>query len=183
MNVYQDFIGFLKNPALERDADVGFFNKIVQFSLLLVACFMISFSLSIIIGIIYQSGLIENEYHAFDELKELTGYKVLLLAAVLARLIEETIFRAPLILFKNPRALKIAFYSLAILFGYVHLFNYQVDTRILLFSPILVAPQMILGLIFGFVRIRLGFFWAVAMHAVYNGILVSLFLVAKDVIQ
>ena len=170
---------------------------------------MISFTLSIIIGVIYQSGLIENEYHAFDELKELAGYKILLLGAVFAPLTEELIFRAPLVLFKSPwkirvksdseegyitkeirlkifehpLAFKIAFFTMAILFGYVHITNYQIDTRILLFSPILVAPQMILGVIFGFIRIRLGLIWAIAMHAFYNGLLISLFLIAKDVIQ
>lgn len=183
MNVYKNLILFLRNPVLEKDRESDFVEKFTQFILLFIACFTISVFLSIIISIIYESGLIENDYHAFDNLKDLESYKILLIAAVGAPVIEEIIFRGPLVLFKNPKVFKIAFYVLAVLFGYVHISNYQIDTQILLFSPILVAPQMILGLIFGYIRVRFGLLWAIAMHALYNGFLVSLFLISKDAIQ
>ena len=51
---------------------------------------------------IYEAGLIENEYHAFDELKDSSPYEILFLAAVLAPFMEELVFRAPLTLFKSP---------------------------------------------------------------------------------
>ena len=133
------------------------------------------------------------------------------MAAVIAPILEEMIFRAPLALFKSPltlyikpipfsdwkiefptiqirflensKAFKIAFYFFALAFGFIHLSNYEIDSQILLFSPILVAPQLVIGVIFGFVRVRLGLPWAILMHAAYNGILVSLFLLAKDAIQ
>jgi membrane protease YdiL (CAAX protease family) len=204
MSIYEDLIQYLKNPVPERDSNRDFFHHLSIFLVMLMTCFMISFILSIVIGMVYNSGLIENDYHAFDDLKNLSNFKIFLLAAVWAPLIEETIFRAPLTLFKspwklpfkvegvneikvkafeNPVTFKIAFYVFALAFGYIHLFNYQIDTQILLFSPLLVLPQIILGLVIGYVRIRLGFLWAVALHAFYNGILVSLFLVAKNAIQ
>lgn len=209
MNVYKNFILFLRNPSLERDTESDLVEKITQFILLFIASFTVSIFLSIIIGALFASGLIENDYHAFDNLKGLEGYKILLIAAVAAPVIEETIFRGPLTLFKSPYKLyrtdtesgervlkdvritifekpivfKLIFYGFAIAFAYVHLFNYQVDRQILIFSPILVAPQLILGLVFGYIRIRLGLIWAMAMHACYNGLLVSLFLVSKDAIQ
>ncbi len=211
MNVFYELFVFLKNPTLEKDIESNFFDRVLKFILLLILCFVISFSLSIVMTILFQSGLIENEYHAFDELKELPGYQILIMAAVIAPIMEELLFRAPLVLFKsplklyikpipfsdkkielpeieiqalkNPKVFRYIFYVFALAFGYIHLFNYQVDLQILLFSPILVAPQIVLGLIFGFVRIRFGLPWTILMHGVYNGFLVSLFLIAKDVIQ
>lgn len=207
MSIYDDLIGFLKNPVCNKGEHQTFSQKLTVFLVLLLTCFMVSFVLSIIIGMVYSSGLIENDYHAFDDLEALPKYKIFLAAAVLAPIVEETIFRAPLVLFtspwktpsflrgeeatneglqikafENPIVFKIAFYVFALAFGYIHLFNYQIDAQILIFSPLLVAPQIILGLIFGYIRIRLGFLWAVAIHAFYNGILVSLFLAAKDVL-
>jgi membrane protease YdiL (CAAX protease family) len=209
MNVYSDLIHFLKNPNLQEDPNKGFIYRVSSFILLLFLCLVVSFTLSIFINSIYESGWIENDYHAFDDLKEFSDLKILFLASVAAPFIEESIFRAPLTafkspwklyrkdpetgerilkdiripLFEHPRVFQVAFFVMAILFGYVHLFNYQIDTQILLFSPILVAPQMILGLIFGYIRIRFGFLWAVAMHACYNGFLVSLFLLAQNAVQ
>lgn len=211
MNVLDELIQFLRNPVLQKDTESSFFDRIIKFIILLISCFMISFFLSFVMGFLFQSGLIENEYHAFDELKDLPGYQILIMAAVLAPILEEIIFRAPLVLFKSPlqlyfkpipfldkkiefptmeielfkdpRVFRYIYYTLALTFGYVHLFNYQIDTQILLFSPILVAPQIVLGLIFGFVRVRFGLPWAILMHGCYNGLLVSLFLVAKDAIQ
>jgi membrane protease YdiL (CAAX protease family) len=204
MSIYEDLFQFIKNPVVEKDPNRNFFHHLSVFLVLLLTCFMISFVLSIIIGMVYTSGLIENDYHAFDELKELPKYQIFLAAAVIAPILEETLFRAPLTwftspwklpikvngesqeirikAFENPAVFRVAFYVLALTFGYIHLFNYQIDSQILAFSPLLVAPQIILGLIFGYIRVRLGFLWAVAMHACYNGILVSLFLVAKDVV-
>ena len=210
MNVLLDFVSFFKNPILEKDENQEFTYKIQVFFLLLFGCFAISFFLSIIIGMLYSSGLIENDYHAFDKLKQLPAYQVFLTAAVIGPFIEEILFRAPLVLFKsplklyvylipfskqkiefpkieinafkNPNVFRYAFYGCTIAFGFMHLMNYQIDTQIIIFSPILVAPQLILGLIFGYVRVRLGLVWAIAMHATYNGILVSLALLAKDVV-
>ncbi|MEQ6124168.1 CPBP family glutamic-type intramembrane protease [Pseudotenacibaculum sp. MALMAid0570] len=211
MNTLTDLFKFLKNPVLESDPNTNLLYKLKVFIILLITCFTISFFLSIIIGIIYSSGLIENDYHAFDDLKELSNYKIFLIVAVMAPLIEEAIFRAPLVLFKsplklymkpipfsnwkivfptinirfleNPKVFRIAFYLFSIAFGFIHLFNYQLDTFIILFSPILISPQLVLGLVFGFIRVRLGLPWAILIHSAYNGILVLLFILAKNVVQ
>lgn len=209
MNVYQDLIAFLKNPDQKKDKESNLTDKIIQFVVLFITCFTISIFLSIVISIIYATGLIENDYHAFDQIKDKQPIQIFFIAAIAAPVVEELIFRGPLTIFKspwklyrkseetgekvltdvripifeNPKVFKIIFYSSAILFGYVHLFNYQIDTQILIFSPILVAPQFILGLIFGYIRIRFGLLWSIAMHSLYNGFLVSLFIISKDAIQ
>ena len=63
---------------------------------------------------------------------------------------------------------RIVFYSVALLFGAIHIFNY--DANVWLFLPVLVLPQVIIGLLFGFVRLRYGFNWALLLHAFHNGI-------------
>ena len=210
MSILSDLASYIQRPVLEKDENKDFLYRVGVFSALLLTCFIISFFISIIIGIIYSSGLIENDYHAFDDLNEkLNGLELFFAAAVLAPLIEETVFRAPLTLFRspwriyrkidgqeerelqeihirafeNPRVFRFAFYALALIFGYIHLSNYEIDTQILLFSPILVAPQILLGLIFGYIRVRFGFIWAIAMHSFYNGTLVIIALLAQYAIQ
>lgn len=203
MNIYEDLIQFLKKPVPEKDPNRDFFHHVVIFLILLMTCFMISFFLNILIGMVYNSGLIENDYHALDELQKQSTKEILFALVVFAPLVEETIFRAPITIFQspwklpfkiegvnkirikafeNPMVFRTAFYGFALAFGYVHLLNYQVDSQILLYSPLLVAPQISLGLIIGYIRVRLGFFWAIAMHAAYNGILAFLFLATKDVL-
>ena len=118
--------------------------------------------------------------HITDSLfDDSNGFKILFFAAILAPLIEELIFRGPLVYFSQPRAFKIAFYVIGIIFAYVHIFNFEITTNVILFSPLLVAPQFFIGLIFGFIRIRFGLIWSILLHSIYNGILVSLFLLAS----
>lgn len=118
--------------------------------------------------------------HITDSLfDDSNGIKILFFAAILAPLIEELIFRGPLVYFSQPRAFKIAFYVIGVIFAYVHIFNFEITTNVILFSPLLVAPQFFIGLIFGFIRIRFGLIWSILLHSIYNGILVSLFLLAS----
>jgi hypothetical protein len=42
-----------------------------------------------------------------------------------------------------------------------------------LLSPLLVAPQLTVGVFLGFIRVRFGLNWAIALHAFYNLILVG----------
>ena len=58
------------------------------------------------------------------------------------------------------------FYSSTLVFGAVHVFNYEQASWKLL--PLLVFSQTIGGLLLGFVRIRYGFWWAVFLHAFHN---------------
>ena len=63
------------------------------------------------------------------------------------------------------------FYGFALIFGLFHSINYEFHS----FSAYVLAvvfsiPQFIGALFMGFVRIRLGFVWAVLMHILLNGI-------------
>ncbi|NEP11820.1 MAG: CPBP family intramembrane metalloprotease [Symploca sp. SIO2C1] len=64
---------------------------------------------------------------------------------------------------------RLIFYGLALLFGAIHITNYQPQMLPLL--PLLVLPQVVVGLWLGFIRLRYGFGWAVLAHAFHNGLL------------
>ena len=62
-------------------------------------------------------------------------------------------------------------YVFAILFGLVHITNFKITPSVLLLAPILVLPQICIGGFLGFIRVRFGLLWSIALHGSYNGIL------------
>ena len=182
----QDLKLYFKNPKLEKDSNINFIYRFKILVLLTILSLFSSFFISFVISFIEILGFVELGKHSIEELFEgenHSTFDILLFAVVYAPILEELIFRAPLTLFKNPAYFKYAFYVFALLFGYMHIFNYQdLNSNIILFSPILVAPQVVVGLYLGFIRIKFGLQWSIALHALFNGILMSLFILAKDAI-
>jgi membrane protease YdiL (CAAX protease family) len=66
---------------------------------------------------------------------------------------------------KNTRIL---LFISAVLFGYVHIFNYNITLNLILFSPFILLPFIVGGLIIGYIRIRMGFFWGLTYHVTNN---------------
>lgn len=80
-----------------------------------------------------------------------------------------------LVSWRYHRAFSLIFYWQAILFGLIHMFNYELDQIAMLYVlPLLVVPQFFIGLGLGFLRTKYGILMAIYTHAVYNGILVGL---------
>jgi membrane protease YdiL (CAAX protease family) len=176
-----ELIAFFKNPVLGKDENTNFTYRLKKFFSIFIISLITSFFFTILISFVEESGLISTEDHSVEDLFEkLSPLYFFIFAAILAPLIEECIFRAPLTLFKNKKAFKIAFYAFAIAFGFLHITNYEMTKNILLFSPLLIAPQIFAGLYFGFIRVKFGLLWSIALHATYNALLFSLFLLAKD---
>ncbi|MBD3245047.1 MAG: CPBP family intramembrane metalloprotease [Candidatus Moranbacteria bacterium] len=73
------------------------------------------------------------------------------------------------------------FYLQAIAFGLVHIINYQEVLTIWFIVPMLVMPQIFLGLILGFIRMKFGLIWSIFFHAMYNGIALLPFLILSNV--
>ncbi|MEC4113130.1 CPBP family glutamic-type intramembrane protease [Myroides pelagicus] len=68
------------------------------------------------------------------------------------------------------------FYGISLLFGYIHITNFEdISTRILLLSPLVIFPQFVLGLGIGYVRVRYGFWYGCLFHVVNNAIAISMF--------
>lgn len=106
---------------------------------------------------------------------------------LLAPLVEEIIFRLPLryrdnylitsieTIFKidlHPcwkRHFPFIVYFFVCLFAILHMMNYQnPGISLYLMSIFITLPQLIGGLTLSFTRLRLGFWWAVAQHSLYN---------------
>jgi membrane protease YdiL (CAAX protease family) len=73
------------------------------------------------------------------------------------------------------RQYALIFYGTALLFACLHAPNYENTSSIkhlqLWLAPILTLPQFIAGLQLGYVRLRYGLVWSMAMHGLHNGIL------------
>ena len=54
----------------------------------------------------------------------------------------------------------------------MHISNFEMTKQVLLFSPLLVAPQISVGFLLGYIRVRFGLIWSMALHACYNMVLI-----------
>lgn len=62
------------------------------------------------------------------------------------------------------------FYLSAIIFGIAHATNYTDIQNIWFLIPFLGLPQIFIGIILGFVRLRYGMFWTILLHAIHNSL-------------
>ncbi len=64
---------------------------------------------------------------------------------------------------------KLFFYFSALLFGLIHIFNFTGITGYnLIFTPLLVLPQIFMGFILGYIRVNYGFRYGVLFHSIVN---------------
>lgn len=183
IKTFEEILSFIKNPVLKQDENQDFsyrFNKLIH---ILFLAIISTFTVTIFTSIFEAIGWLDYGKHAIDDiLKSASNIEFLLLAVVLAPLLEELIFRAPLTLFKKQKQFKIAFYATTILFGYMHIFNYDITANVIVFSPFLIGPQLVVGMYLGYIRIQFGLIWSMALHALFNGFLLSLYFIATNAI-
>ncbi|MEJ8757832.1 hypothetical protein WG947_12535 [Pontibacter sp. H259] len=77
------------------------------------------------------------------------------------------------------RVYGILFYSVAILFGFIHIFNFtdfDFTSVAILLIPILIGSQIWGGLSMGYMRVKYGFFWGFFLHAAHNAVFMVPFL-------
>ncbi|WGH75596.1 CPBP family intramembrane metalloprotease [Tenacibaculum tangerinum] len=172
---FQELITYLKNPVLEQDNNLDTSYRFQKFLHLLVISIVTGAVLSPLFLLIEQLGWVDMNEHAMEELLKTTSKGLIaFLVIIFAPLLEELFFRAPLTLFHGKKVFKIAFYVFTILFGLIHLTNFNMTTNVLLLAPVLVAPQTILGGYLGFIRVRFGLIWSILLHACYNAFFVLL---------
>lgn len=170
-------LAYLQHPEYREDPETSFSYRARVCSHLMVWALGIGVILGIMMGILGEVGPWELDEHAFDQLLE--EYPIALigfLLVVVAPVLEELIFRAPLLFFRGSRYFKLLFYGAAVSFGAVHLSNFPNISEIWFLAPLLISPQVVLGLFLGYIRVRFGLAWAMAFHGVYNGILAGPFL-------
>ncbi|WP_293052911.1 CPBP family intramembrane glutamic endopeptidase [Paludibacter sp.] len=66
------------------------------------------------------------------------------------------------------------FYPMAILFGCIHISNFQGYNELLLWMPLLTSIQFIAGLFLGYIRIKYGLIWSIFYHAFNNMAFISI---------
>ena len=163
--IYQ-FTRFLKNPNNPTYPDLSQSQKLLD-----VGFYFLAFSvlISVFIG-----SLVEflKEFSFLNTVKVIEREDVVLHlilgAMIIAPPIEEGIFRLQLGNFRNKAYFKYLFYVSALLFGWVHIFNFEFTSSHYVFIPIITLPQTVLGLVLGFIRIRYGFWYGVMLHFLYN---------------
>lgn len=62
------------------------------------------------------------------------------------------------------------FYFFVFSYGLLHITNFNPRSIMTLLIPIIILPQLILGLFCGYVRLKLGFSWGCLFHFFHNGI-------------
>ena len=197
---FKDLASFLKSPREEIDLLQKNLHKIKNLFLVLLIDILATLVILLIINFFESLKLITTENHKLLELIELYPLWVIIFLGVLfIPFIEEIIFRLHL-RFRNFYIAKIIiyliyvtgikerekiqnsaeniwqnrygiiFYFTAILFGLVHLTNYDYSINILIFFPVLILPQFTVGLLSGYLRVRFGFIWGFFLHALHNAI-------------
>ncbi|GMN08780.1 hypothetical protein MTsPCn9_07640 [Croceitalea sp. MTPC9] len=175
----KDVWSFVKDPIYgDEDYAAPERNSIFLKLSLITVCF------SVILGILMQGVItlvgFDSENHAVIEMFDsYSPVMIFFLAVIVAPLLEELIFRAPLGLFKKSEYFKYAFYASVILFGLIHVGNFQDIEGFYWLIPILVAPQISAGIFLGFIRTKLGLLWSILLHAVHNMILLGPFIFMK----
>ena len=158
-----------------------------------------------------QLGLWEEDMHSLQKIfQEMEPVLIFLFAVIVAPLFEEVMFRlilkfrsnflilwsihigVALHLGQKRSLLKTVrkvwgkfygwiFYLMAVAFGLMHIMNFESSLNIYLLAPILVAPQILIGINLGYLRVRFGLIWSILFHAFYNGILMSIALLMGEI--
>ncbi|WP_299061307.1 CPBP family intramembrane glutamic endopeptidase [uncultured Polaribacter sp.] len=169
---FLNLIDYIKNPINLEDTNTDTKYRFKIFLHLLVISIATGLVISPIFVILDEIGFVNMDNHKIDEMfKNLSLFQILLTGGIVAPVIEELIFRAPITTFKKPTSFKIAFYVFAVLFGLVHISNFEITTNVLIATPLLVLPQIILGTYFGYIRVKFGLIWSMLLHGSYNSIL------------
>ena len=207
---YTDLVLFLKNPIDQAGEPISTKQKIKLLLSLLAIEIPFILLFSILLQGLESLELVDNKDHSVLKMMQSMPVAVFFFVAVIITpFFEELLFRLYLRYRHNyvfttiiglasltgstnrektsnslrsfwTKRYKYIFYFSALIFGFVHLFNFPFSLTILLLSPILVAPQIILGSIIGYLRVRYGFMMGFFMHALHNAVFVGLGLLAMS---
>lgn len=183
----KDFLHFLKSPRDRFSEPINATDRYRIFTVLFFCVLLIN-----VVFLMPLLGWIEENLLKLKISGLLTNFTIwglLFIAVIVAPLWEEFVFRFPLKPERNylvrladkiagrplfssfwKRNFKIIFYLVAILFGLIHSLNFENEWNwlFILLLPILILSQSVTGLFLGYIRLRLGFIWAVLFHACFN---------------
>jgi len=182
-NVLWDFVSFLKHPKDEQTKE-SFKRKLQTIFILL------GFEMCVVCFILMSLNYLVEHFVSTDSKLDLHKKSItsaIFIAVVLAPVFEEIGFRLVLrrifpikYIFSQKLWDKIfpfLVYASSVIFGFVHLTNYTNDGFwFYVFSPIIIASQLIGGFIMAFVRVRYNFFYGILCHSLWNASLIFPFI-------
>ncbi|MDF0720347.1 CPBP family intramembrane metalloprotease [Kaistella sp. PBT33-4] len=189
----KDFLQFLKSPRDRFSNRITANDRYRIFTVLFFAAILTNVFVIIPVVSLVDYYLLDVEHKG--KLRPQTIWWLLFLATIAAPLWEEFVFRFPLKPERNylvrladkiagrplfsvfwQRNFRIIFYLVAILFGLIHSFNFENEWNwlFILLLPLLILSQSVTGLFLGYIRLRLGFFWAILFHACFNFVLITI---------
>jgi len=170
---FHNLILYLKNPVFEKDPNINLKYRFNIFFQILIISILTGIAISPIFALFEEMKWVNMENHKVEAMFQNMGIlQIILLGAILIPIAEEAIFRGPIIAFRKPKYFKLGFYASALLFGFIHISNFEITINVLLLSPLLVLPQILLGVYFGYIRVRFGLKWSMLLHGSYNGVLI-----------
>lgn len=89
-------------------------------------------------------------------------------AVFISPVLEEMIFRFPLKYFLNKSYFKYVVWLSIVLFGLIHVTNYELRDEHFFFLPVILASQLWGGMMLSFIRLKFGIITAILMHSSYN---------------
>ena len=207
----RDLWYFIKKPVELKQVRIPLKVKICTCLALFIIQIPPLLGLSALLGGLEILGLWENDMHRLQKIfKEMKPGLIFFFAVIIAPFLEEIMFRLILKFRSNflilwPLQLLILlqvdnkinllktirkfwnkfygwiFYLVSIAFGIIHILNFEPSLNIYLLAPVLVAPQILIGINLGYLRIRFGLIWSILFHAFYNGILLSIALLTGEI--
>lgn len=206
-NTYLDFYGFLRNPVDQPAKDQTIKQKFSSLIFILAMEVPIMGIIVMSIYGINSIGLIDIEAHKVGIMfQQLPLWQFIFFGVVINPFMEELIFRfflrfkataltdysllstfaAGKRIMKNievcltrvwKKKFRLIFFSSALLFATFHLSNYELSITVVLLSPLLIAPQFIMGVFIGYLRIKYNLMLGYFMHSIHNAFFISLSLV------
>ena len=208
---FRDLWYFIKKPVELKQVRIPIKVKIGTCLALFIIQIPPLLGLSALLGGLEILGLWEDDMHRLQKIfKEMKPELIFFFAVIIAPFLEEIMFRLVLKFRSNflilwPLQLLILlqvsnkinllktirnfwnkfyawiFYLITIAFGLIHILNFKPSINIYLLAPVLVAPQILIGISLGYLRIRFGLIWSILFHAFYNGILLSIALLTGEI--
>ncbi|UCS94813.1 CPBP family intramembrane metalloprotease [Echinicola marina] len=202
-STYSDLLLFLKSPQDQPNDDQSFRQNISSFIWILLIDLVIVAGLSGVFVLLEKLGINAFENHKLlEQLESLPKSSLFFLAVLFVPFIEELLFRSYLRykynfllrLFSSlffiagketqqemeKRIKKLwygkyryVFYFSALLFGFIHIFNFGDYKQLIYIFPLLTLPQISFGLLGGYLRVRYGLVWSIILHAFHNMIFLS----------
>lgn len=202
-STYLDLINFLKYPINELDPDRSVATGIKRILHIFIIQLPVLMILMAVINALEELKLVDLSENAVNEMMKESQIAIILLGVIVAPLWEELVFRAYLLLklnlpyqitvlmvsitgegnkirFKDfaqakwRKYFRVVVYLSAVIFAYIHIFNFDLTLTVILISPLLVSPQFLVGLMAAYIRVKHGLIWSILFHAFHNSVFIAM---------